>query len=201
MKIIRSLGHPKKLFLTFDDGPDPLSTPQVLKVLKENQVKATFFLVAQKAQAQKGLLEEILFDGHTIGNHSLDHGYKNFFRRRQILRQWILDSENLLSSLIGGPTVGFRPPAGVVTPVLRRALAELEMPLILWQKRFYDAIIPLKSTRLLGSLEKTPEGSIILLHDRQKSQNLPDFLNALSHYINRAREKNWDFAAIKKESI
>lgn len=72
--VIRRTGdHPSYVVLTFDDGPDPVWTPQVLNILKEKKAPATFFVVGQNALGQRALLNQIVADGHELGNHSFTH--------------------------------------------------------------------------------------------------------------------------------
>jgi peptidoglycan/xylan/chitin deacetylase (PgdA/CDA1 family) len=174
MKAKRIVPDSKSLYLTFDDGPVS-STDDVLKILDRHKIKATFFVVAQTAKKNQAILRNILAAGHSIGNHSLDHSYSHFFKGKQSLLQWIKSSEEEISSLIEGPTVGFRPPAGVRTPELHQALSELQMPLILWRQRFFDTIFPFTFSKARRSLKCVKPGSIILLHDRQDPRRLPLF--------------------------
>jgi peptidoglycan/xylan/chitin deacetylase (PgdA/CDA1 family) len=186
-------------FLTFDDGPDPFSTSKVLQVLNQEKVKATFFVVAEKAMREKALLREIVAEGHAIGNHSLDHGYRNFFRPASELSDWVKKSENQISSLIGMPTVGFRPPAGVRTPKLHEVLQQQNLPLVLWNRRFFDTVFPWSPGMAHFALKFACPGSILLLHDRQSSQKLPLFNQALTAYIKGARKNQIDFDKLSLE--
>src|SRR4051812_37880365 len=79
----------KTLYLTFDDGPNSDGTPEVLEILNQSCVQATFFLVARKAAARRQLVDEIRAQGHTIGNHSLDHRYGSFFSGKSKMLDWI----------------------------------------------------------------------------------------------------------------
>src|SRR6185437_4376244 len=134
---IRQLtGQPKNMFLTFDDGPCPQSTPFVLRELEKYGAKATFFMVAERALRNVDLVRQIQDQGHAIGNQSLDHGYRAFFQNRLRLEAWIQSAERTFEDLTGGPTVGFRPPAGVRTPHLPTALRSLGLPLVLWAHRY-----------------------------------------------------------------
>jgi peptidoglycan/xylan/chitin deacetylase (PgdA/CDA1 family) len=74
---IISRGRPKTetIALTFDDGPSPASTPVILRLLARHHLQATFFVVGEKAAKEPELIAAILAQGHTIGNHSLRHGY------------------------------------------------------------------------------------------------------------------------------
>jgi peptidoglycan-N-acetylglucosamine deacetylase len=188
----------KTLYLTFDDGPDAASTPSVLKTLEREQVLATFFVVATKAKAERALLERILADGHSIGNHSLDHGYRAFFASQQKMTDWVWESEQEFANLLVEP-VGFRPPAGVVTPPLKRALASKSLPLVLWQTRFFDTTFTWSKGSAERSLRSAKAGDIILLHDRQPASRLDGFCETLEHYIRAARAQGFSFARLTSE--
>jgi len=183
------------LFLTFDDGPDPTGTPAVLMLLKKLNCHATFFLIAEKALRNPQLIDQILNDGHTIGNHSFDHRYGVFFASRSRMRDWIEESQSVFQNLNVKP-VGFRPPAGVRTPRLHQVLSELTIPLIMWNRRFFDTTLPFTKSRALRSLASTPGGSIILLHDRQHSSRLVSFLETLEIYIHTAQAQGLQFRAL-----
>jgi peptidoglycan/xylan/chitin deacetylase (PgdA/CDA1 family) len=186
-------GPGKRIYLTFDDGPAAGDTERVLEVLSALNVQATFFLVSQRAQAFCALVRKILLGGHAIGNHSLDHHYGAYFQGRTRMLDWIRRSEDALIEITGGPSVGFRPPAGIRTPELHWALNKLGMPLILWSVRFYDSTWGWNTQRALRSLPRTKPGSIVLLHDAQKPGKLPLFLKTLQVYIHAAGELGFEF--------
>jgi peptidoglycan/xylan/chitin deacetylase (PgdA/CDA1 family) len=181
-KVMPMVGEGKSLYLTFDDGPDPHSTLAVLDALAEKNAKATFFVVANTAKAHPEIFKKILSGGHAIGNHSLDHTYRRLFRGKSSLKTWVEDSEKILADLSGQATVGFRPPNGILTPELKWALRELQMPIVYWNIRFYDAIFSWTEKRAISSIKKTESGSIVLLHDRQSPAKLPKFLKTFSTY-------------------
>lgn len=181
----------KPLYVTFDDGPDPIGTPETLAVLAKHDVKATFFVVAAKAQQHRELLDEIVEAGHAIGNHSLDHTWNAFFARRAVLKDWVAESERVLSDLLGHGTVGFRSPAGVRTPPLAWALDELGLPLVHWNVRFYDKVRPWRADVAVASLARTKPGSIVLLHDSQRSANLSTFVRTLDAYLGAAKAEGF----------
>ncbi len=186
------------LYLTFDDGPDALGTPAVLELLKKLQCHATFFLIAEKAKAHPDLVQTILDEGHSIGNHSLDHRYRAFFASSSQMQSWIEDSTAIFKGM-GIFPVGFRPPAGVRTPKLHQALGRLKVPLILWNKRFFDTTLPFTAARALRSLEQTNPGSIILLHDRQRPARLLPFLKTLEIYLRAGQSKGLQFRALTED--
>ncbi len=197
-RIHHSATEAKTLYLTFDDGPNSDSTPEVLEALEACHVPATFFVVARKAAAKRQLVDEIRARGHAIGNHSLDHRYASFFAGKSGMLDWIAQSETLLAETIGGPNVGFRPPAGVRTPELHWALRQLGLPLILWERRFFDTVLPWDEKRALRSLTASVSGEIILLHDAQPIKRLPGFLKTLSLYIKSAQADGYQFRALTR---
>jgi peptidoglycan-N-acetylglucosamine deacetylase len=188
----------RSLFLTFDDGPDPLSTPAVLEVLKTHSVPATFFQVAETAKREKNLTREIINQGHAIGNHSLDHGYRSFFSGLSSMVRWIERADAIFKELEIA-TVGFRPPAGVRTPELHRALVQLKIPLVLWDKRYYDTQFLWTIERAKRSLERINPGAIILLHDRQKESRTRIFAETLSYFITEEKKRGFQFRALTRD--
>ncbi len=171
------------IYLTFDDGPDPETTPQVLEILKNKNAKATFFVVTDKAKQHPGIISEMLSQGHAVGDHSLDHGYRHFFSKRSRLKKWIETSHQELEKLTGIKPVGFRPPAGVWTPPLASVVKELQIPLIYWDVRFYDAIFQWTPKKVLKSLKRLKPGSVVLLHDKQPLKHRKVFLETLESYL------------------
>lgn len=190
-------GATKSLYLTFDDGPHPEDTFIVLDILDFYKVKATFFLVAEKALQYASITQEIQRRGHAIGNHSLDHRYGVFFRGKVALSEWVLQAEKIFQSLGVAPIVGFRPPVGIVTPELKTVLQELKMPLILWNTRFFDSLWRWTEAKALRALKNIQPGSIILLHDVQRAKNKASFQKTLKFFIARAQEQNWQFEKLE----
>lgn len=191
-------GHAQSVFLTFDDGPDPVGTLPVLEVLKKYNAKATFFVIAEKIRRNPELLREILRQGHTLGNHSWDHNYRNFWRGVDALKDWIRRGDEELRKE-GAFSVGFRPPAGVITPKLRRAAADLGQPIIMWNERFYDAVLPWGGWRARRSAAKLEGGSIVLLHDRQSAVRVNDFCKTLDTYLACLKDRGLKFEALTLE--
>ena len=101
--------------LTFDDGPDPATTPHLLRLLAAHDVPATFFVVGQRAAAYPELIRAILDGGHTIGNHSFRHDSLVAFRGPEKIAAEILTAQRVLEGLGVTPMV-FRPPVGITYP-------------------------------------------------------------------------------------
>jgi peptidoglycan/xylan/chitin deacetylase (PgdA/CDA1 family) len=189
----------KSLYLTFDDGPFEENTASVIDLLRKHKAKATFFVVVERAQKQKTLCRDMLAGGHSIGNHSLDHRYSQFFGSHARLKKWVSDSKKQLDQLIGCEAVGFRSPAGVRTPVLNKVLRELQEPLILWNSRFYDTTFKWNKAAAVQSLRELAPGSIVLLHDRQRATHFPTFLKTLDAYLRAARQSGFELRCLERE--
>jgi len=180
-----------RIFLTFDDGPVPGTTENVLAILKKYQVKATFFVVAEQAKEHRQTTNKIIKDGHSIGNHSLNHSFRPFFSGRKKMLEWISTSEEILQDLTGVKSVGWRSPAGIQTPPLHYALNKLQIPLIHWNIRYYDSLWTWTWHAAESSIENITPGSIILLHDRQKKRNEKNFLETLERFIPALKERGF----------
>ena len=187
-----------QIYLTFDDGPDPEGTPAVLNLLQRHQARATFFVVSNRAAAQPALMRRILAEGHALGNHSSDHHYSHYFAGQRSLMTWVSDAEKQLQDLSGEPTVGFRPPAGVRTPALARALTELDEPMILWSTRYYDSLWGWSQKAAQSSLASLVANNIVLLHDRQRRKKLPEFLLTLDWLLNELNQRGWTARALQR---
>lgn len=193
----RFLGHPVRnvsspgcnIYLTFDDGPNLEVTPHVLDMLKEFGVKATFFVVADRAKDCPELLIRMMDEGHSIGNHSLDHTYSVFFKGHKAMRTWIEKSEDILKEF-RVKSVGFRPPVGIRTPELARSLRDLGIPMILWNQRCYDAVRAFTPEKAQELVERSQAGDIILLHDRQRPEWKENFLVGLRILLEGFKKNN-----------
>lgn len=182
----------KTLYLTFDDGPDAQYTEQILSLLRRKNCKATFFCVAERAKAHRSTVEQMVKEGHAIGNHSLDHRYRYYFASDARLENWILDADKMLTEIAGIKPIGFRPPAGVVTPPLKRVLARTRIPLVMWSHRFFDGVFSLSLSRLLRAASSAPNGAIFLLHDRGVGKDIPMF----EKFLDLSRAQGISFHAI-----
>ncbi len=177
----------KEIWLTFDDGPHPEVTPWILSVLKEENVKATFFLLGEKIEEFPYLKNKILNEGHTIGNHSYSHrnGWtcNNDIYFNDIDKCQKLMPENNL----------FRPPFGKITiPQLMRLKKIYKI--VLWDVLsldFQQNITPNKVEKNI--LRNTSNGSIIVLHNNKKSyKNLQPIL---SRTIQNLKKSGFNFSA------
>ncbi|RYZ87051.1 MAG: hypothetical protein EOP06_13380 [Proteobacteria bacterium] len=189
------------VYLTFDDGPDADFTPRVLDMLGRFSAKASFFVVGTKAILSPQILERMQQEKHAIFSHSVDHRYDNFFSSYANLRAWVLRSQNELQQLVQAPKKAFRPPAGILTPPLIRVATEEQIPLVLWNHRFYDTVRPWSPRKAIKSAQNVRPGDIVLLHDRQKAEWADTFLRALDLYLSTLSQKGFRFEALSEDLL
>ena len=183
------------VYLTFDDGPNIESTTKILNVLDQENIKASFFCVANRAKDNLSLFNEITTAGHSIGNHSLDHSFHNFFLGKSRMLNWVNASEQVFKKILNKPTIGFRSPAGIITPELIWALKELKIPLIHWKVRFFDSQFIWTEKKAIEAVSRLKKGDIILLHDIHR-KNTDAFTDTLKTFIKATKEKDFLFLPI-----
>lgn len=153
--------------LTFDDGPDPEVTPQVLDLLAEHGMQATFFVVGCRADAHPELVRRIHLGGHQLGSHSHGHGHGFHFLPAQAMATEIERGIASIASITGERPRAFRPPVGLRVPTLARALALLpERPTCYtWTERGLDTL-GRPAHRIVERLRPhLVPGAILTLHD------------------------------------
>jgi peptidoglycan/xylan/chitin deacetylase (PgdA/CDA1 family) len=162
--------RPNELALTFDDGPNPAWTPQLLDIFAAHNAHATFFLVGKFAQAEPALVRRIADAGHLIGNHSWSHPNLARISSRRI-REELTRTRDTLEQLIGKPICFFRPPYGARRPVTLRIAKELGMTPVTWNAMTNDWEEPSAdriASNLIGKIERNRQrgyATNIVLHD------------------------------------
>lgn len=154
----------REVALTFDDGPHPDFTPQVLEVLRRYDVKATFFCVGINAAAYPELVARAAEEGHQVGNHTWSHPYLPDLTRDQVLRQ--VDATNeALAKAAGGDNRLVRPPYGARTGRMLRWLAGHGMVTALWDVDAQDWAQPGADAVVAKVTAEVRPGSVVLMHD------------------------------------
>ena len=164
--IYKGIGGLNRVALTFDDGPDPLTTPLLLDLLEKRKVMATFFVIGEKAAAHPELIDCIIQKGHLLGNHSYGHSTGIFFQTVSAVATDIEATQDVLSKHSIAPLV-YRPPVGIVSPRLWPALKKTGLTLVCFSNRPLDRgnrRLSNLSGRVLQSLQ---DGDIVLLHDKR----------------------------------
>lgn len=180
---------PAECALTFDDGPDPSFTPQILDLLDKYNFKATFFVVAKKTLAYPEIVRDCLRRGHCIACHDFDHKVTSNFRMYKSMFREIGEAQKIIGDIIGKTPRFYRPPVGLTNPHLRGALRDLDMECIGWSGSVRDG-----GNRFPKTFSHLPElarpGSVILLHDTLPVNNTSRiYLESLEKLFVRIREK------------
>lgn len=180
--------------LTFDDGPWPSITSQVLEILKKNNVKATFFLVGKQVQKYPQLVKQIINEGHAVGNHTWSHQYHLY--DEAAAAHEIDDNAALIYKLTGVKTSLFRPPAGILNNGLVAYAQEKKYAAIMWsvdskdwRNRSFTAQSLLKSV-----LKEAKPGGIILLHDGGGDRS--STVKALPELIAQLKKHGYNFVTV-----
>ncbi|MBC8464245.1 MAG: polysaccharide deacetylase family protein [Bacteroidetes bacterium] len=153
----------KVLYLTFDDGPHPLLTPWVLNCLKQFQAKATFFCVGNNVEKYPDVYEQIISEGHHVGNHTHNH-----------LRGWTTTSEKYVDNVhqcqkLVNSTL-FRPPYGRITPKQIRQLKRT-YKIVMWDVLSWDFSQQTPPEKCLNNvIDHSKSGSIIVFHDNKNAE-------------------------------
>lgn len=162
--VSRSVTGHRGVALTFDDGPSPVTTPILLRLLEEYSFKATFFVIGQKAEKYPGLIADIIEAGHSIGNHSWQHDNLLMLRSKKRLHQDISKTQEALENCGVHPLI-FRPPVGITNPRLKGVLHEEQLQAVSFSCRAFDHGNRKISNLALRITSKLKPGDIILLHD------------------------------------
>lgn len=154
------------ILLTFDDGPNAIYTPQLLDILAQHDVKATFFVVAKKAQQHPAIIERIVREGHTIGIHHYTHKHSYFLTPYFLYRE-LKQSQQILQHLTKQPIALYRPTYGHMTMATWPIAQKLGLRIVLWSDDFKDwrTKHSQSSEQLQAMLNANKDGAIYLLHD------------------------------------
>lgn len=160
-------GNPtrREVALTFDDGPDPRSTPALLEVLREQEVEAAFFVIGKKVAAEPNLANLILRGGHLLENHTYAHSYAtNLYTTKQLTAE-LTRTQQTIEKATGITPHFFRPPVGLSNPNIFHAANALRLKVIGWTIRSLDTRLT-DPERIVRRIERQLRpGAIILLHD------------------------------------
>ncbi|MFJ9589485.1 polysaccharide deacetylase family protein [Streptomyces acidicola] len=152
--------------ITIDDGPDPVWTPQMLELLREYEVKATFCMVGTQAQAHPDLVKKVVADGHRLCDHSVSHDTAMDKKSQAYQSQQILDTERMITEASGGVRpMYYRAPGGAFTPYSRQLAASRGMRPLGWNVDTKDFEQP-GADAIVATVERElPNGPTLLFHD------------------------------------
>lgn len=178
--------------ITIDDGPDPVWTPQVLDVLREYGVKATFCMVGTQAKAHPDLVKKVVADGHRLCDHSVSHNTAMDKASQAYQKREILDAERMITEASGGiRPVYYRAPGGAFTPYSRNLAASRGMRPLGWNVDSKDFERP-GTDAIVATVERElPNGPTLLFHDAggDRSQTV----QALRRLLPRLKEQGYTY--------
>jgi peptidoglycan-N-acetylglucosamine deacetylase len=153
-----------KVALTFDDGPDPNATPELLELLKREGISATFFCIGKNVEANPDIAKRIAGEGHLLANHSYTHPWYISMLMGRALRREMERTQEAIERAARVRPKYFRPPSGTTGPNFPGALKRVGLTLVGWDVRSLDTVAtPKKAVERIVRL--AGDGSIILLHD------------------------------------
>jgi peptidoglycan/xylan/chitin deacetylase (PgdA/CDA1 family) len=161
----------KAVWLTFDDGPFPEDTPQLLALLKKHNAQATFFVIGRQVQKHPELARAILRDGHTLANHTQTHPTLFFwsFLKTRLARE-IDQCNEALREATGEQSRWFRAPVGMANMFLHFLLCDRDIKLIGWSARGFDGLFHDPEAIANRIHQSVQPGAIILLHEGRRDR-------------------------------
>lgn len=161
--------------LTFDDGPDPVYTPKILKVLADYNVKSTFFVVGQAVEQFPHLVEQICGAGHSIGNHTHSHRHP-WLMSFESAKQEVIQANFAIKNVLGSSPHWFRPPFGRLRSAMCLQAHAEQMTTVLWSRSMIDWGMFGTKAGISARLDKIMPGDIVLMHDGRPGHNHPDII-------------------------
>ena len=175
----------KKIWITFDDGPDEKATPFLINVLEKLNIKATFFIIGKQAKKYPELVKLIINKGHKIGNHSFSH-LNGFSTNNNKYLKDIEQAKKYIDSDI------FRPPFGKITPFQIKNLKK-DFKIIMWDIMSWDFKENIYPNKIYKNvIDNVENGSIILFHNNLKSYN--NLKNSLEIILEKLKDKGYKFS-------
>lgn len=192
--------------LTFDDGPHPKWTREVLALLKRYDAKATFFVIGRKVEQYPDVVKEIVEQGHSLALHSYAHDRLFSLRTKARVKEDLSRAQKLVEAHAGKSVRLFRPPVGHTSPPMAAAVAEMGLRVVGWTARTLDGLpwLGAPDRRLRRMVEATRPGAVLLFHDaRELDDERPSGLDVLEPVLDEAKKSGlrcvaldeWTFTA------
>jgi peptidoglycan/xylan/chitin deacetylase (PgdA/CDA1 family) len=196
--VVRGPSDATGVVLTFDDGPDPIHTREVLDALDVHDAKATFFVIGKKAEQHRDVVEEIVRRGHQIGVHGFEHDRFFALRGSKRVRADLERAIRTLENITGKTPLLFRPPIGHTNPTIARVSEQLDLTMVGWSVRARDGLARTKPDDVLARISRGLEdGAIVLLHDApEHGTRKPAGVTALPAILERIAAKNLRVTAL-----
>jgi len=182
----------KLVALTFDDGPDDKITPQILNILRENNIKASFFFLGRKVNIYPDVVKKTFDDGNLVLNHSYTHARLTELSESEIIEK-IISSENAINQVINKKPAIFRPPYGDTNDLVISVCKSLHYKIVLWSIDSLDWAENNEDIVVKNVVDNIRPGDIILMHS---SEDTTIEVKALPIIIPRLKEKGYRFVTL-----
>jgi peptidoglycan-N-acetylglucosamine deacetylase len=184
----------KLIALTFDDGPWPKTTEEILATLKKENVKATFFMIGQPLKSFPEIAKKVVAGGHEIANHTVHHWYHKM--GEVVAKREIDDTNKIIAEYLNVKTNYFRPPGGVLNNGLADYAHKLNDAVLMWSDDSGDSQPrrPTPATIVKNVISQATPGGIVLMHDG--GGNHEGTAKALPEIIEKLRAQGYQFATI-----
>lgn len=179
----------KRIALTFDDGPHPKVTKQILKTLEKYKAKATFFVIGQEVKKYPEIMKEVYDAGHEIGNHTYNHEKLTTLSQKEVKHQ-IQSTDEIIKSVIGKNATVFRPPYGSYDETI---IKQLKVPSVMWTIDTLDWKHRDPEKTALAIEEQVNNGSIILMHDIHQAT-----ADALETILEELQKQGYTFVTVSE---
>ncbi len=182
------------IYLTFDDGPNPEITPQVIAILNKYNASASFFTLGEKVKMHPDIINDMTKSGHKVENHSWSHPAFLFFLPWTSLRNQITRTNEVITTATGREPNYFRAPAGIKSPLLQLLLIRLGLRLAAWTTRGFDTMSKDADNIEQRLLKNLQAGDILLLHDGSSAVDKNDqqvVLIVLSRILENCRKQGF----------
>lgn len=182
----------KEVALTFDDGPHPSWTPQLLALLKSLNVHATFFVVGKMVDRYPELARQEVEEGHELANHTFSHPHLKTLKEPEVKKE-LREGAEAIRRAVGYAPVFFRPPGGQYNTTTLRAAEALHLTTVLWSANSKDFLYPTPAVIEKRLLSGPAPGGILLCHD-----GIPQTMQMLPDLVRRLRAQGYAFVTVSE---
>jgi len=199
--LARGKAGARRVALTFDDGPHPVTTRAVLELLRAHDARATFFVLGHKVESHPDVVREISEAGHTLGIHGFQHDRLFSFRSPSYAEEQVERTRQAIARACGVEPSLFRPPVGFASYRTFRGAERAKARIIAWSVRSLDGVRGADPTRVARRvIEHLEDGAIVLLHDAAEHDDFtPASIAALPEILRALRERG--LAAVSVDQI
>lgn len=188
----------KVIAFTFDDGPDPEETTQILDLLKQYDAKATFFVVGKQVEKHPELVRREVAEGHELGNHTYDHAYFNRGSSAETIASQLLRTQEAIFKATGKKSYLFRPPGGYYSDRMIETCKKNGYLVVMWSwhQDTWDWNRPGVKKIVNKVLGNARNGDIVLMHDHVEGRS--QTVDALKEILPELKKRGYRFVTVSE---